>query len=173
MYRDGISTRKSMDSGRTRPSWIKRSGSLRASISVSEVWHTTSTFTRGAENASTSRGPSATIVGCGWSSGTGVDSAMRGGLPLLTLVSSPSSWSARSACRTVPRSTPNSSANSAWVGRRSPALSCPSRIRSRRMSAISWAESLLLPFTDTFSWVTTKRYNFGLPRGICLKLVYR
>jgi hypothetical protein len=44
------------------------------------------------------------------------------------------------------------------------------------MSAISWGEDLLLPFTATFSatlsWVTTKRYNSDPSGGSCLKVVY-
>ncbi len=142
-----------------------------ATISVSAVWQTTSTRTRGTENASVRRGASPTMVRWG-SPRAGAGAAIRGGLPLLTLVRSPSSWSAFRAWRTAPRSTPNSSASSAWVGRRSPGLSSPARIRSRRLSAISWGESLLLPFTATFSWVTTKRYNSDPSDGSCLKVVY-
>ncbi|EFE68637.1 predicted protein [Streptomyces viridosporus ATCC 14672] len=32
--------------------------------------------------------------------------------------------------------------------------------------------SLLLPFTDTFSWATTERYNCDPSKGSCLKVVY-
>src|SRR5690606_9285014 len=56
--------------------------------------------------------------------------------------------------------------------RRSPALRSPLRMRPRRASAISWAESFLLPFTATFSWVTTKRYNFDPSLGSYPEVVY-
>ena len=117
-----------------------------------------------AAKAAATRGPSPTTVGCGGAADHPghASSATLAGLPLDTPVSSRSACRMSRAWRTAPRSTPNSSASSAWVGMRCPGRSTPDPIRLRSSSAISrWdARDARGSLTEACSGSTGKPYNF-------------
>src|SRR5690606_10759664 len=160
--------------GLCRPARMRRTGARMARVREIAVRQTASISTCSASKAAVTRDARATVVGWGGAAGpagTGAGPAATvAGAPLETLVSRCSDCRMRSARRTTPRSTPNSPANWAWVGMRSPGRSAPVLIRSRNASATSRCVlrgrcDLFRPATETCSGSTTKPYNFSPSLG--------